>query len=559
MRAVIYARKSNDQDVSDDAKSVTRQIELSRAFATSKGWTVAEEFSDDGISGVMATKLVSRARMLAAAAAEAFSVLVVRDLDRLSRNDEELPSLIYTLRDAGVEIWCYADGQRVDTQTAMHRGMLSMKATFAAAEREAAQQRTREALRAKARHGHVTGGAVYGYDSVRDGSHVRRVINETQAAIIRRVFTMTAEGQGQQRIAKRLNAEGVPAPRRAGWASTSLHEMLRRDLYRGLCVYGKTRHVYQRGSKRRVPTPQAEWITVEAPQLRIIPADLWQKAQARLERTRQTYTRHRKKDGTLQGRPESGLLSRHLLAGFLRCGLCGGSLFVAPREARLYFLCTARHKTGSKACRNRFALSYEAITESVLDHFREGFLSPEVIGRLLMDEINAQKRNPDEAKAQRQAVEADLKKLDREVARLVEAVASGDGEVRPLVDAMKTKQRLRDDVAARLEHLDGLEKAASSFDVVEWLEETRELLEDLKNTLEADSAAGRGVLRSLLVGPLTVTPEIDEAGRCVAWTYQGDGRLDKVLAGRLPGQAPAPGGCTDSRHNNPPTLWLARG
>jgi site-specific DNA recombinase len=109
MIAAIYARKSTEQHVPDDAKSITRQLELARAFADVQGWQVLEEYADDGVSGVVATKLTGRARMLAAAAAEKFSVLIVRDVDRLSRNDEELPGIIYSLRDAGVEVWSYAE------------------------------------------------------------------------------------------------------------------------------------------------------------------------------------------------------------------------------------------------------------------------------------------------------------------------------------------------------------------------------------------------------------------------------------------------------------------
>jgi hypothetical protein len=54
MIAAIYARKSTDQaGVADEAKSVARQIEHARAYATAKGWTVDESctFVDDGISG----------------------------------------------------------------------------------------------------------------------------------------------------------------------------------------------------------------------------------------------------------------------------------------------------------------------------------------------------------------------------------------------------------------------------------------------------------------------------------------------------------------------------
>jgi hypothetical protein len=38
--AAIYARRSNDQNVAEEAKSVVRQIENATAFATTKGWTV---------------------------------------------------------------------------------------------------------------------------------------------------------------------------------------------------------------------------------------------------------------------------------------------------------------------------------------------------------------------------------------------------------------------------------------------------------------------------------------------------------------------------------------
>jgi len=51
--AAIYARKSTDQTgVAGEQKSVTRQIDHARAYATRKGWTVADDhvYVDDGRS-----------------------------------------------------------------------------------------------------------------------------------------------------------------------------------------------------------------------------------------------------------------------------------------------------------------------------------------------------------------------------------------------------------------------------------------------------------------------------------------------------------------------------
>jgi DNA invertase Pin-like site-specific DNA recombinase len=55
MIAAIYARKSTDQNLPDAEKSVTRQVDHATAYATRKGWTVAEDhvYADDAISGAL--------------------------------------------------------------------------------------------------------------------------------------------------------------------------------------------------------------------------------------------------------------------------------------------------------------------------------------------------------------------------------------------------------------------------------------------------------------------------------------------------------------------------
>lgn len=58
MIAAIYVRRSHEQNVSEEEKSVSRQIEHARVYAQRKGWTVAKEhvYSDDGISGAECLK-----------------------------------------------------------------------------------------------------------------------------------------------------------------------------------------------------------------------------------------------------------------------------------------------------------------------------------------------------------------------------------------------------------------------------------------------------------------------------------------------------------------------
>src|SRR6185503_739833 len=82
-------------------------------------------------------------------------------------------------------------------------------------------------------------------DAAGQRSHVRRAIEETEAAVVRRVFEWSAEGHGTKAIAKRLNAEGLVSPRAQqgrsqSWAPTSVRAVLFRPLYRGEIIYGQT-------------------------------------------------------------------------------------------------------------------------------------------------------------------------------------------------------------------------------------------------------------------------------------------------------------------------------
>src|SRR2546426_12795957 len=91
MIAAIYAGKSTEQNGADaDAKSVARQIENARAFAASKGWTVADAhvYADDAVSGAEVKKLVNRERLLQVIRARPpFKALILRDTSRFGRRD----------------------------------------------------------------------------------------------------------------------------------------------------------------------------------------------------------------------------------------------------------------------------------------------------------------------------------------------------------------------------------------------------------------------------------------------------------------------------------------
>jgi site-specific DNA recombinase len=179
--------------------------------------------------------------------------------------------------------------------------MLSLATYADELEREQARQRTYDAMQRKAGAGHVTDGRVFGYDNVEvlgtDGqpSHGERRINAAQAAVVRRIFELCAGGAGLTRITKTLNAEGVPAPRPQqgrprAWSGSTVRDVLLRELYRGVIVWNQTRKRARWGQHRQRARPEADWVRVPAPTLRIVSDTLWTAARARFDERRRVHT-----------------------------------------------------------------------------------------------------------------------------------------------------------------------------------------------------------------------------------------------------------------------------
>jgi hypothetical protein len=313
--------------------------------------------------------------------------------------------------------------------------------------------------------------------------------------------------------------------------------MLRRDLYRGSLVWGRTTWRWRAGKKCKVQAPDTDLIVREVQDLRIISEDLWKGAHAAIARTRQTYTGLRRPDGRLEGRPESALVSKHLLAGFLSCGVCGANMFVTTRIGRkgdvvLGYACGTHRKRGSAKCSNRWTLPYWPITQDVIDFFSHRFLTEDTLGRFV--DLDYVAGSPHAIQAEREGLQADVKRLDEDLAKLVEAVTASGSSIPALVEAMTTKQRARDNASARIEALSKRTGSEDRRSVRQFLADGGQWIVDLEEIVERDPAEGRRVLRELLAGPITVRPVETEDGG-VAFDYSAEAKLDPVFTGRIAG------------------------
>jgi hypothetical protein len=187
-----------------------------------------------------------------------------------------------------------------DTHFAVHGFVAQLHA-------KRASQDTHRALDELDRKGFSTGGKCFGYASIevadernRDGRPRKRwIVDEQQAAIVRRIFAAYAEGYSLPKIAHRLNAEGVAPPLhgtrhgqiRKAWSTSSIHAMLRNRRYFGEHSWDARQYKKDAKSGKRRSRMRAtgKWRVERRDDLRIVPPELEQAVAERSKMLRDRY------------------------------------------------------------------------------------------------------------------------------------------------------------------------------------------------------------------------------------------------------------------------------
>ena len=370
---------AGDQRNSVVEQSISVQREACARFAASRGWTADDRyvFADDAVSGATFDRPGLQALLAAAAMKPVpFQKLIVTEQSRIGRDTVKTLVVVQQLEDAGIEIWSAGDGRPITLADESNEIMTLLGAWRDKAERRKTITRVRRAAFNQHEKGYVAGGVVYGYRNERlpgaGKQPVRRVVDEAQAAIVHRIFTETRDGRGLIRIASRLNAEGVAGPR-GQWSATGVREILHRDLYQGVEIFGRVKRT---GPKTRVAVPESEWKRREDESLRIVDGILWDAAHARKAQTAGSVLRRR---GKLMGKAES-LRGKYLLSGHVACGVCWSPMIATQRGRNLVpsYVCSAHRTKGSAVCANTTAVPVDRLHHGVIASLRDTLTTGEL-------------------------------------------------------------------------------------------------------------------------------------------------------------------------------------
>lgn len=272
--------------------------------------------------------------------------------------------------------------------------------------------------------------------------------------------------------------------------------ILNNPLYVGRIVWNRSQKARDPDSGKRVSRarPPAEWVWTEAPELRIVPQDLWDRVQSRRKQRRFATT------GTIGGaRP------KYLLSGLLFCAECGGRYVIQRhRKGVHHYGCAVHYDRGPAVCANAKLVQQAIIERKLLDHIFGDLFAPPRLAYLSAIVDEALEDGTRTAFATSTSCDAALREAQRELDNIANAIRQGI--VTP------TTKGLLEEAEGRVASLKAASREAAqrSAPVVSVQNSIQRYVADLRETLAGDVDEAR---RLLVKGFDRIVLRRDEDGR----------------------------------------------
>jgi site-specific DNA recombinase len=326
IRVVWYARVSTTEQASEGTSLDFQKSQLT-GYCQLQGWTVVNSYVDGGYSGKNADR-PGLQRLLTDAKLGLFDKMVVFKLDRLARNLSLLLEIEKTLKEHGITLISMKES--VDTSTPTGKMAFSLFGVVSEWDRANIVERTRNGRLQRYKEGCWGGGkSPYGYSY--DKKTRKLIINESEARVVRRMYSEYVNGKSLFAISQGLNQDHIPprAKRSQGWWQTAVRQVLLNPVYRGTEVVNRHAHISLINSM-----DLSNAIMMSVPSL--VSEQEWHIAQNRMQANKHVKPNKQK---------------THLLQGMITCAICGYH-FASKRH---YYTCRGRmkyvHPDGLSRCK----------------------------------------------------------------------------------------------------------------------------------------------------------------------------------------------------------------
>lgn len=323
----LYERLSQEDESAGDSNSIKNQKAMLSDYAAKNGFLNAVHFTDDGHSGGNFDRPGWK-RLVAEIETGNVETVICKDMSRIGRDYLQVGFYTEVLfREKGVRFIAIANG--IDSQNRESNEFAPFLNIMSEWYIRDCSRKITAVVRAKAKEGRrLSNMPIYGY-ALDPNDKERWIIDPEAAAVIRRMFRLTIEGNGPGTIAHIFTNEKIESPAAhkarpenggytakqaakgaSSWSTSTIVTMLKRPEYMGHTVNCRTRKDSYKDKYGRKMPPE-DWLIFENTHEAIVDAETWATAQ----KCRKTVKRT---DTFGEANP---------LTGLLFCADCGAKMY----------------------------------------------------------------------------------------------------------------------------------------------------------------------------------------------------------------------------------------
>jgi site-specific DNA recombinase len=485
-KGVIYARVSTEKQ--KERHTIASQLSILPELMKQKAFLqVQEPYIDDGISRETIDERPGMIRLLEDAERGLFDAVFVIDIDRLTRAKKSIDWEIIKDVFRKNRVVVITPSQQYNFEDEDQEFISDLFSRISAYEKKKILRRMLRGKMEKAKQGKFFGGnAPYGYTW--DKTTKQYEIVESEAEVIRLMFSLCIQGLSTEKIPEYLNSLGYPIPsdlrgykhnrKSKYWCKPTVRGILTRSMYAGEFIrWRQTRF----GRKALSLRPQDEWIVAKSPA--IITKEIFDLAQEALRSRKVFSTRNSKRE--------------YLLSGLIYCESCGckmtGECCNPGRKSNkeyMYYACwNARRRHLGKECPSK-SIRIEDIENSVWEEIKKLLKTPTMLKEAIL-----RSESIDSSDETIEDLTRLLENKETEEERLLDLYQIGKFDMEKLQSRM---EKLRKEKATVRKNIDAL-KDRNKLDTR--LRTINELKIELESNIDSfDFEKKRKVLKILLWG-----------------------------------------------------------
>ena len=231
LRVAAYARVSSSSEDQLNSYRVQNQY-YSELISGNPDWEMVDIYADEGITGTSVEKREDFQRMMQDCRKGKIDRILVKSISRFARNTKDCLAAVRELKELGVSV--LFEEQGIDTSKVSSEMVTAIMASLAQKGSESISGNVRWGVQKRMQDGtYLPSSLPFGYTMIEKSIQ----IDETQAEIVREIYTAYLAGKNVDEIAEKLNQTQAGSRR---WYNTTIRYMLSNERYIGDSLWQKT-------------------------------------------------------------------------------------------------------------------------------------------------------------------------------------------------------------------------------------------------------------------------------------------------------------------------------